>query len=366
MFKNLVRSLIIPLVLASSRLFAEIEYEINDIGTLQTHSSQAIALNNNGQILGWYNIDGSSSGKHFFVRERDGGFHEIPSKENGVGNSINWRYLVDGGKAYGTFDGNANLAVLYTWDQYNGVVNLGALPGKEISAINNAGQVLIKSVSENKNGKSIVHPVVWENGKIINLYGLEGDIGVEPEESYGFDMNNNGDVVGQSVVYLSYKNNTYKKIHAVKWINGQAIDFHKKIPKANKTKAIAVNDLGEVLIYAGETREYLPKYLVRSDGGVTVFSYSLNKLNNSGYVYNVDYDYGVPTVGKEWCVIQDRNGKDLFHSGEIALKIGNDYNSIWTDKIKILDVNDRGEMIVKGKTIYEEEHAMLLTPIKSE
>ena len=37
------------------------------------------------QILGWYNIDGSANGKHIFVRDRDGTFHELPLRENGVG-----------------------------------------------------------------------------------------------------------------------------------------------------------------------------------------------------------------------------------------------------------------------------------------
>lgn len=66
-----------------------IEYDIQDIGTLQTHSSQAIAINSQGQILGWYNIDGTPAGKRFFVRDPNGSYHGLPSKENGVGWDIN-------------------------------------------------------------------------------------------------------------------------------------------------------------------------------------------------------------------------------------------------------------------------------------
>jgi hypothetical protein len=51
-------------------LVAEMAYEIQDIGTLQTRASQAIAINNQGQILGWYNIDGTANRQHFFVRDR--------------------------------------------------------------------------------------------------------------------------------------------------------------------------------------------------------------------------------------------------------------------------------------------------------
>lgn len=111
MFKKIC-SMILSLVTLSSVLSA-VEYEINDIGTLQTRESQALAMNNQGQILGWYNIDKTPAGKHFFVRDKDGTFSALPSKENGVGVEIDWRYLKDDGKAYGTFDGNANYSVLY-------------------------------------------------------------------------------------------------------------------------------------------------------------------------------------------------------------------------------------------------------------
>jgi len=345
----------------SSALFSEVEYEIQDIGTLQTHSSEAIAINNEGQILGWYNLDGSPGGKHFFVRDRDGTFHEIENYKNWI---IDWKYLTDNGNAYGKFNDIGQFGALCVWDSQNGVSNLGNLPGKEISAINNSGQVLIKSVINEEDGKSIIRPVIWQNGKTTKLKGLEGNLGIESNESYGFDINNKGEVVGQSVASIIYKNEIYKQTHAVKWSNGQVIDLHNKVPKALKTNAIAINDLGDILIYAGETRDYLPKYLAWDDGNVTVFSYDLNKLNNIGCVYNVDYDYGVPVRDVRFS-IQDRNVKDIFHSYTIMVKLSNDSNSIWTDKLKLVALNDNNEMIVQGVTIYGENHAMLLTPVKS-
>src|ERR1700733_14032271 len=301
MIRQLCSLSIISILVISGFLSAEIEYEVHDIGTLQTHSSQAIALNNQGQILGWYNINGSKEGKHFFVRDKDGTFNEItedfamiyeniPQHLHSV--RVDWRYLTDAGKVYGTFTLPNTNPVLFMWDHPNGIVKLGRLPGKEVSAINNAGQVLIKTVEENENVKIVRRPVIWQNGQVTKLRGLGGNLGIESEESYGFDINNNGEVVGQSLVSLSYKNEIYKQVHATKWVNGQAIDLHNNVPKSNKTQAIAINDLGEVLIYVGETKEYLPKYLLKSNGGITQFSYDLNKLNN-GFVYNYNYDYGI-------------------------------------------------------------------------
>lgn len=331
MMKTLCTSAFLLLISFSSILTADLEYEIKDIDTLQTHSSHPIAINNQGQILGWFNIDGTNNGKHFFVRNQDGSFHDVLSKENGIGNEINWRYLTNAGKAYGTFDGNKNFSVLYVWDEKSGVVKLGDLPGKEISAINDLGQVLIKSIIESVNGQSIRRPVIWHNGMITRLKGLEGELGIESEESYGFDMNNKGEVVGQSVAYLSYKNNIYKQTHATKWANGQAIDLHNTIPKTDMSYALAINDVGDILINRGHDAQ----------------------LNNLGYVLQDD---------SVWAINKSGHIVDVFKLNSEILK---DFNSIWMRITKLIDLNDNGEIVAEGETIYGEKHAMLLCPVQT-
>lgn len=192
-----------------------------------------------------------------------------------------------------------------------------------------------------------------------------GDLGVMAEESYGLDMNNKAEVVGHSLAYLVYKNDIYKQVHAVKWVNGQAIDLHNEVPKSVKTSAIAINDLSDVLIHVGETKEYLPKYLICNDKKVTDFSYNLNKINNIGYVYNLDYNYGQP-VAQGHSVVYDRNSHMICISKSIQDQIQNESNSIWMKIIKFLQVNTKGEIIAQGETIYGEQHAMLLTPVASQ
>ncbi|QLH37316.1 MAG: hypothetical protein HWD61_15180 [Parachlamydiaceae bacterium] len=164
--------------------------------------------------------------------------------------------------------------------QKNGIVKLGNLPGKDLVAINDTGQVLIKSIVENENGKSIRHPILWENGKITRLRGLEGDLGIESEESYGFALNKNGEVVGQSVAYLSYKNDICKQTHATIWTNGKAIDLHKKIPKTNSSSATGINDFGDVLI---------GRYLICNDDQTILFNHNDLKTTNTNYLYKNMY-----------------------------------------------------------------------------
>jgi uncharacterized membrane protein len=326
-------------------LHSEIKYDIQDIGTLQTRSSRAIAINQQGQILGWYNVDGSNKGKRFFLRERTGDFHELPLNETGQTQEINWRFLTDEGKVYGTFDGNANFAVLYLWDRHNGVTKLGNLPGKEISAINNLGQVLIKSITETENGRKIIRPVIWHNGVVTKLKGLEGDVGIESEESYGLDMNNRGEVVGSSVAYLSYKNDIYKQTHAVKWSRGQVFDLHHQVPKSLSTSASTINDLGDVIISS---------YLLRSDGEMkSNYHYANSDATNSNYFLNEDGHF------------VDRQGKTFGVRAVVNSELYNNYDSIWMYLDKTLSMNDNGEIIAQGMTIYGENHIMFLVPIKS-
>lgn len=344
MFKKIFSLTILAVVVISSFLAAEIQYDIQDIGTLQTHSSQAIAINNQGQILGWYNIDGTATGKHFFVRDQDGTFHEIPTKEIASGSNINWRYLTDNGHVFGTYDGNANFAVLYAWDQHKGIVKLGNLPGKEISAINNAGQVLVNHVEETIKG-AIFRPVIWHNGKVTKLYGLGSDLGIESEESYGYDINNNGDVVGGSRVLLSYKNKLYSQFHATKWINGQAIDLHDLIPKASDSVATTLNDFGDIVVSG---------YLLRVDGTcVYHHMYSQSKATKTNYFLNLNHNYNS---------FVDRFGQQTsIYSKQIY-----DKECIWRSIDNVVGMTDTGEAVATGTTIYGESHAMLLTPIKTE
>ncbi len=346
MFKRICYSIALLAVAISSFLSAQIEYEIYDIGTLQTRSSQAIALNNQGQILGWYNIEKTDTGKQFFVRNRDGVFYELPSKEPGSSLAINWQYLTDSGKAYGTFDTNASTLSLCVWDQQNGFVKLGVLPWKELIAVNNEGQVLLQSLNED--GKSIQRPIIWKNGQITKLKGLSGDLGIESESSYGYSMNNKGEVVGKSLVSLSYKNEIYQQWHAVKWTDGQVIDLHKMVPKSSNSCAKSLNDIGDI---------FIDRYLICNDGKMILFNLNNLKTTNREYLYDLDKS------GNSG--VYDKNGNTLIDNSAIANKVYYDTDSIWMNVIGIVSANDNGEVIAQAKTIYGEEHAMFLVPKKN-
>lgn len=352
MFKNI--HVFVLTLLISCNVYA-VEYDVQDIGTLQTKESRPIAINNKGQILGWYDIDVSKDGRHYFLRDQNGDFHEIVEDKSITHSNVpqqyqfmrvDWRYLTNDGQVYGTFTLPNENPILFVWNKYNGVVKLGKMPGKEISAINDLGQVLIQYVeSYDQNGKLIRQPAIWKNGVITTLKGLEGNIGIESDDSHGFDINNKGEVVGCSRVYLSYKNTLYQQVHAVKWVNGEAIDLHKAVPKSTYTTANTINDLGDIAVSG---------YLIRADGSViSHYMYSTSKAMGTKYFISQDYNHN----------FIDRNGKQE-NVNSYTNKTFSDYDSIWMHLNLLVDINDNGEMVCLGTTVYGELHIILLTPIK--
>ena len=101
-----------------------------------------------------------------------------------------------------------------------------------------------------------------------------------------------------------------------------------QIPKQEKTYATAINDSGRILINS---------------------SY---KLNNAGYTYIKSK-------------VRDKNNKTIFRLSSINNEILNNHESIWMKVIKIISVNDNGEIIAQGETIYGEYHVIFLTPTNS-
>lgn len=335
----------------SVTLVAEVKYEVRDIDTLQTHSSQAVAINNQGQILGWYNIDGKTIGgqyvKQFFVRDRDGTFHLIANHDD---KDVEWKFLKNDGKAYGTYRFPNCPGSLVTWDAHNGITDFGPLPGN-IAAINNVGQVLIRDFEvTDQEGNKQYYPAIFENGITTQLRGLVGDLGLESTRSFGKDINDNGDVVGQSLVQLSYKNNIYTQQRPVLWSNGVAEDLYRKIPKMEDSCAENINDDGDIIISGkGGT------YLLSGDTCSSICRYNYESTGQSFYTSSQGSEYH--KIDKE----TQRTELVASRSG-INQELQSDYDSIWMCINRFHETNEQGEIIGEGRTIYGETHAVLLVP----
>lgn len=337
--KMIIHAIAYLCILFYSLLSGE-SYEVQDIGTLESKSSEAIDLNNKGEILGFYYTNDSTKDKIYFFREESGRMYAIPSEPD---INIDWKFLKDDGRIYGT----ARKA-LYVWDKISKPKKVADLPNGDVVCISNGGEVLLQNLSEFCNGKKIYFSAIWKKGEkeevITNLYGLGGNMGLAPKESYGLSFNDNGQVVGASHATDVFKNEmSTNHVRATLWKGQNSFDLHKLLPKATYSYGIAINDNGDIYIQSDAGN-----FLLKADQTLIELPYSFDKMNNKfAYTPQLFYNLDDKTTTSIYAVCQD--------------EIKNPQSDWWTVD-RIIKMNNRGEIIAQATTMNKENHAMLIKP----
>lgn len=187
-----------------------------------------LALNNRGQVLGYFNA-GPGGEEHAFLVDHKGftdlgtlgGAYMLPA---GGPQSLNEKGQVVGDST--TADGEWRAVI---WRQGT-FTEIGTLPGDAVSssvAINNAGQVV--GVSGTNFGE--FHGFLWTNGRLTDLGTLGGP------SSQPFALNDRGQVVGTSSTSTG-------ESHAFLWQQGQLFDLG--MP-GETSVAYRINARGQVL-----------------------------------------------------------------------------------------------------------------------
>ena len=177
---------------------AQARWVITDLGTLGGDDSQATAINDRGQVVGF---------AYTTAKDKDG--HQ------------NWH------------------AFLWT----NGRMrDLGTFGGRnsEALAINEHGQVVgwADTKAKGANGEQIAHAFLWENGRMRDLGTLGG------QGSSAMDINDHGQIVGKADTRAKDKDGQ-PTAHAVVWRKGSVIDLGTL--GGPGSEAVAVNEHGQVV-----------------------------------------------------------------------------------------------------------------------
>ncbi len=172
--------------------------QTTDLGTLDGGTSQALAINNAGQIVG---TSETASGTHAFLYQAGslsdlgtlGGPESLASDINASGFAAGFADLAGGSRH----------ASLYTgpW------VDLGTLGGttSRAVAINDAGQI---AGTSDLPASDEVHPFLWQNGQLTDLAGPGGP------SSTAFALNDAGQVVGWTLDPFPIGSGTPEPRHA--------------------------------------------------------------------------------------------------------------------------------------------------------
>ncbi len=168
-------------------------WSFKDLGTLGGGNSLAVAINNNGQVVG----DSYDREHHAFVWDAVHGMQDLGTLDGGDSHptAINENGQIIGSSMLRSGEHHA-----FVWDTVHGMQDLGTLGGSQVEAraINDKGQVVGSSFTF---GDSAARAFVWD---AINGMQDLGTLGGEGDGSAAMAINEIGQVAGRSSRLPSY------------------------------------------------------------------------------------------------------------------------------------------------------------------
>jgi probable HAF family extracellular repeat protein len=207
--------------------------QITDLGTFGGTFSEALGINNTGQVVGYADIAGSFSLAHAFVYFNGsmtqlgtlGGAQSVAYGINQAGLVVGWATVPDETHHAYVYDGQI-------------MTDLGTLGGSnsQALAINDSGQIV---GSSQPNGMTVDHAILYANGLMTDLGTLSGY-----DNSMAKSINNAGQIVGD--VYTSDRPDwTYPFLYQ----NGVMADLNSFLPADSGwtlIDAASINDSGQI------------------------------------------------------------------------------------------------------------------------
>ena len=185
-------------------------WQITDLGDLGGGSSQAVAINNRGQVAG--NSYGKAGSWHAFVWQNGkmtdlgtlGGDRSYAEAINEAGQIVGWSTTAGG-------EGHA-----FLWERGK-MTDLGVLPGGNGSTavvINQSGDIAGVSGTD-----GLDHVVLWQNGTMSDLGTPHGETG--PESGPGVRaINDSRQIIGWAYARNQTDNGTEETTYGFVWENG--------------------------------------------------------------------------------------------------------------------------------------------------
>lgn len=232
--------------------FADVVYNVSELGTLGGLFTMASSINDSGQITGYSETQGPSCFAHAFIYSGGemsdlgtlGGNISLASSINNAGEIAGSSYTASGAE-HGFIYSNGQLTDFNSLiDPALGITVVG------IGAVNNAGQMIGAYETQ---GSLTEHSFLYSNGQIQSL-GIFGPSG----------LNDSGEMSG------SFQSPTTFAYHAALYSNGQMTDAG-TLPGGFNSFGLAINNSGQMV---GESET--------STGSLHAFIYSNGVMTDLG------------------------------------------------------------------------------------
>ena len=279
--------------------------------------SEALGINNAGQVVGQSVVDGfnyATEWSHGHVINLGG----LPGSTESVASGINNAGQIVGGSYIDGFG--------YATEWSHGhVINLGSLPGSKgsvASGINNAGQIV--GISGNNDVAT-----EWSDGNVIKLGG---------PGSWAYDINKAGVVVG----FISPPPGGFS-VQPAEWVGGSVIDLG-TLPGSFGGLVSGINDAGQAVGYSPfvnavtDATEWSGGSVINLGGlpgSQESFASGINDLGQVvGYSYRRGDDGGLVGSATEW------SDGDIINLGGLP----------GSQESQAFDINDRGQAV--GESVF--------------
>ncbi len=342
-----LRTLILGLILAfvaclgTTAQAASYTMTIIDLGVIgDDTSSYATSINNSGVVVGT-SVDADGSTTAFTWGQWWPNNGSMLSLKDGNKNTYATAIDSSGRILGGSTSDNGDYRV-GTWTSYNVNSNLNQLSTGKTTAtaaysINDNGQIL---ASDGDPTQTMVYSI-WGGHNPVKVGG-------DMEIKYASDINDSGQVIGETELGTPYIWNMYNdSTELISSIKGSATDINDS-GEVVGTKTADVTESGEV-IDSGEEQAYLYK-----DGEVIELGYVGVGTSSEAYAIN-----------EEGVIVGTSNGNAFVWSADSGMLNLNDLlpdGSEWTNLSVASDINDLGQIVGWG-TINGETHAFLISEI---